>query len=129
MKQELHLDHYVTPRRIGDRIHRVVFGGPLMGGRVGYQSGGDLVLPEKGGQVTLVFNEVTYKAMRSSDVEKTRPIYTMVCDFPEEAVLRYSRLNPKLKTWDAPINNFDIELPEINDVLEAKARELFEAMK
>lgn len=129
MKHELHLDHYVTPHRIGDRIHHAVFGGPLMGGRVGYQYGGDLELPESGGQVTLVFNKVTYRDMRSRDVEKTRPIYTMICDFPEEAVLWYSRLDSKLRTWDAPINKFDIELPDINDVLEAKARELFEAMK
>ena len=122
----MNIDNYVAPKIVADKIHHLL-GGPLVGGSIGYGYGGDTILPEQGGTINLVFNEIRYKqgCFPEGKPIDTRPILTIEYDLSAEAVTWYKRLNPNLATWQAPTNSFRIEGEDVTEeIIEAVRNEL-----
>jgi hypothetical protein len=103
-------DQYATANEVIKEIQDL-FGGPLMGGYAGYRTTGDEKLPEEGGLVTLVFEEVVYSGGvgRRGRIRETTPLVTVSFDIPKKAVFWYSKIKSELSPKNAPMNKFEIE--------------------
>ncbi|MBD3249725.1 hypothetical protein GF336_06795 [Candidatus Woesearchaeota archaeon] len=130
MEYKLTLDDFVSPKIIGYQIQVIAHGGALMGGLIGYKRKGDIELPAEGGKVKLILDEVKYdRNIGREKITDERHLYSMVCDFPKEAVFWYKKMDPKISPWDAPIDNFEIEIPDENKIPEEKIRDLLSKLR